>query len=209
MPDLTMNLDIVLIRHAEVESVWKSICYGAMDVPLSEHGARASVELAQRIAAGPMPTKIFHSGLRRTEYLAEAIAACLGNTAAVVSDARLRERNYGDWQGSTWDDAYASDPEHFHHLIERPDTYRPPGGETTTEMQSRIVDWFDEIRTSEPTVPAETIIAISHSGPIAALAGHSLRLPATRWQPWMLGYLESIRFRGSRDPVAVDVIRQH
>lgn len=182
-----MSCEVILIRHAEVESQWKAICYGALDVPLSQQGIIASQVLANSLEASEIPTRVFHSGLFRTETLARYIAERFCERLTTI-DHRLRERNYGQWQGLTWDAAYASDPEHFHELIDQPNTYRPPGGETTTEMQQRVVDWYNEVISGS----AQRIIAISHSGPIAALAGHILRLPANQWQPWTIKNLESI-----------------
>jgi broad specificity phosphatase PhoE len=185
-----MNCEVILIRHAEVEAKWKTICYGALDVPLSDQGISASHVYAARLEANnAVATHVFHSGLARTETLARLIAIRHSN-GLMDADDRLRERNYGQWQGLTWNEAYESDPEHFQDLIDQPDTYRPRGGETTSEMQRRIVHWYDEI-TSQSTNCR--VIAITHSGPIAALAGHLLGLPANQWQPWTIKPLESIQ----------------
>ena len=138
-------LDVILIRHAEVELSWKSICYGAMDVPLSMDGRTASEKLAATIAATHRPAAIYHSGLVRTAYLAELIGN-LCPSIPMIKETRLRERDYGDWQGMTWDEVFQSDPDHFHDLIDDPDRYRPPGGETTTEMQVRMVEWLDALK---------------------------------------------------------------
>ncbi len=183
--------EVILIRHAEVVATWKTVCYGAMDVPLSDIGASASREFARHLAEDWTPTHIFHSGLSRTERLATWVGERFPGVPVTV-DERLRERNYGEWQGRSWDEAYASDPDNFHGLVDHPDTYRPPTGETTTEMQRRIVDWYREVVGG----PGEKrVIALTHSGPIAALAGHLASVPANAWQPWMVSYLGVIRIR--------------
>lgn len=197
-----MISQVILIRHAEVEAQWKTVCYGALDVPLSEQGIVASRQCADRLESSDQPTVIFHSGLARTETVARMIADRLCRGLLTV-DERLRERNYGDWQGLTWDEAYASDPEHFHDLIDQPDTYRPPNGETTTEMQRRIVHWYNEVSS---LLSSRRIIAVSHSGPIAALAGYLLGLPANQWQPWTIKNLESIQIT-QHSPGSVSVHR--
>lgn len=195
--------EILLIRHAEVDSAWKGICYGSLDVPLSPRGMSDSRDFAEAIHAwlqentsatsAFVPTLVVHSGLTRTASLAEAIVSRIGPekvwSQSAIADERLKERNYGRWQGESWDSAYNSDPEHFHDLVDQPDTYRPPAGETTTEMQRRIVSWYEDI---PKQFPGCRIIAVSHSGPIAALAGHLLKLPANRWTPWIISNLESI-----------------
>jgi broad specificity phosphatase PhoE len=194
--------DLILIRHGEVDVAYKGVCYGAMDVPLSERGAAESQQLAQRIVTQVQPAAIYHSGLTRTQTLAHMIAQRLPNRINVIADNRLRERNYGDWQGTSWDEAYASDPEHFHDLIERPSTYRPPGGETTTEMQMRVVRWYEAL-TSVADYELQGLpsvaIAISHSGPIAALAGYLQDLHPRSWHPWMIGTLGALRIAETSD----------
>lgn len=184
---------LILIRHGEVDHAYQGICYGALDVPLSDRGESDSVALAIRIAADFEPAKIFHSGLTRTKYTAAKIAAAVtrpdhqvDRPATVIADPRLQERHYGDWQGLTWDDAYACDPEHFHHLISHPDTYRPPGGETTSEMQNRIVEWFEENIVNADDTVNSSVVAVAHSGPIAALCGHLTGTHAMHWQPYLL-----------------------
>lgn len=185
-------VEIILIRHAEVEAKFKPICYGASDVPLSESGVASSLQLAEEICKRVNPLRVFHSGLSRTRVLAEAIAERATRGSNCCEDVRLRERNYGVWQGQSWDDAYASDPDNFHHLIEKPDTYRPPGGETTTEMQQRITAWYRETIDANAASINRPIIAISHSGPITALIGELLNLPAVQWHPHLPKYLDAV-----------------
>lgn len=179
--------EIWLVRHAEVEPIWKGICYGAMDVPLSRAGKDASDEMAEKLVQSLNPKIVYHSGLSRTRYLADRIASLGKSDIEVHEDARLQERNYGKWQGLTWDAAYNSDPDHFHDLVAKPDTYRPPSGETTTEMQLRIVQWL-----SEQDSTRAPMIAVSHSGPIAALAGELQELHATEWECCMTNHLEAV-----------------
>ena len=183
---------LILIRHGEVEPAWKSICYGAMDVPLSEFGIQASIRVADQACRAFQPRLVIHSGLRRTEFLASEISKrCLAD-CNLMEDARLRERNYGDWQGKTWDEVYASDPEHFHDLIEKPETYRPPHGETTYELQQRMAAWLVQIAATSRDGIQAPIIAITHSGPIAAACGHLLNLHAMDWSPWTIRCLQAV-----------------
>ncbi len=179
--------EVILIRHAEVELRWKGICYGAMDVSLSQAGIEASRSLVARWAIRPQC--VVHSGLKRTKTLAEMFVDRFPSLP-VFEDHRLRERNYGDWEGRTWDEVFASDPDHFHDLIDQPSTYRPPAGETTSEMLERLSHWYRELTEQEDL---RSIVAISHSGPIAALCGSLLGLPANQCCPWTIANLESIR----------------
>ena len=194
--------EILLIRHAEVSACWKGICYGAMDVSLSDAGRAASDQLAEKLFHSCKPRVVYHSGLSRTRYLANQIAVLGEGKIAVHEDARLLERNYGLWQGLTWDAIYASDPDHFHDLIQKPDSYRPPEGETTSEMQRRMIDWLNDQQSNN-----YPIVVISHSGPIAAIVGYLQRRHATEWDSFMTRNLEVVylqRYGKEYEPWRVD-----
>ncbi len=193
---------IVLVRHGAVEVSWRKKCYGQLDVPLCDQWQASSKPLIQSLAMLE-PSFIYHSGLHRTQWLAEQVFACESayanrSTRSCIFDKRLRERTFGSWEGQTWDDVFASDPENFHGLIDHPKTYRPPGGETTWELQCRMVDWYKSVLSASSAElrahsgRCETILAISHSGPIASLAGHLLGKPANQWQEWMVAYGDAI-----------------
>ena len=174
-------MTIILVRHGEVDPSQKGLCYGASDVALSPRGRERSLAAAVDLRA-MLPALVCHSGLSRTRVLAAAVA---GDDVPLVEDAKLRERDFGRWEGRSWDAIYRDDP-HFHNLIHEPDTYRPPGGETTTEMQRRAVAWLESLPPERP------VIAISHSGPIAALAGACLGLHARDWTDWIVAPLDRV-----------------
>jgi len=88
---------LILVRHGETDWNAEHRLQGASDVPLNENGreqARAAAPLLARIA--PVKT-IVASDLSRAQETAHIIADVMG--ADVVTDARLRERCYGVWEG--------------------------------------------------------------------------------------------------------------
>jgi broad specificity phosphatase PhoE len=188
----TVRNRFILVRHGAISAQWKGICYGCQDVPLCERWMAESEPLVQQLAS-LRPATIFHSGLSRASWLADQVRQIVQNqqTCEVVEDFRLRERNFGQWEGMMWDDVYASDPENFHGLIDKPDTYRPPSGETTNELQRRVVHWYQQCN-QDDLLMAKPVLAVTHSGPIAALTGHLLGLTPEQWTPWMLGYGEIV-----------------
>jgi broad specificity phosphatase PhoE len=198
---------VIIVRHGAVEPRWKGICYGQQDVALCDQWIQQAACIVEPLAA-LRPMTIFHSGLVRTRWLAEQVAERLSfrddreRAKTIVSDSRLRERHFGDWECKSWDDAYQSDPDHFHDLIAKPDTYRPPGGETTGEMQRRVVDWYQSLPKTEGV-----LLAVSHSGPIAAIAGHLLGLHASNWTDWMLATGEAMIIQSSLDGAEVRLTR--
>ena len=90
--------EVYLIRHTQVDTQWKGRCYGQLDVELSREGMAAIASIVDTFSEKCIST-IMHSGLRRAERLAHAIASNHPNAMLAV-DARLAERNYGDWEGT-------------------------------------------------------------------------------------------------------------
>jgi broad specificity phosphatase PhoE len=155
-------LRLMLVRHTAVDEAYAGRCYGALDVALSAAGKLDQGRLVPLLAAW-RPQWVFHSELVRTRELAVAVAAAAG--AAVRADVRLRERHFGTWEGCTWDAIYQEDPRSLDRLIEEPDTFAPPGGETTLALRDRVWAWYREL-------PAEArVLAVTHGGPIAVLRG--------------------------------------
>src|SRR6187551_2407785 len=87
---------ILLVRHGQ--STWNADgrWQGQADPPLSELGI-AQAEAAARVLDGV--GTIWSSDLERAHHTASILAAALG--LAVVPDARLREREAGEWTGLT------------------------------------------------------------------------------------------------------------
>ena len=155
-----MTSDILLVRHTEVVRSWKHRCYGRSDIALSRAGHRHAQELAARLAKEPV-TAIFHSGLARAAVLAGQLAK-LKRLEPIV-DARWRERDFGEWEGRTWNEIWRETGNAMDGMLSSPRHYRPGGGETTAELSARtIAAWR--------ALPREgLLVVVTHGGPIAAL----------------------------------------
>lgn len=165
-----MTSAVLLIRHTEVARAWRGRCYGISDPSLSRAGTAHAAVLAAELAAWK-PDIVVHSGLRRTRYLAQLIAAAGVET---VADPGWRERDFGSWEGLTWHAIHRSTGNAMDGMIDAPDSFRPGGGETTTELANRASEALARL-------PAGRIAVVSHGGPIAALRGRRLGLPARDW----------------------------
>ncbi|MFN0113785.1 MAG: histidine phosphatase family protein [Paracoccaceae bacterium] len=147
-------MGLILLRHTRPLRS-DGICYGSTDLPpgpdLPGEARRLAVQL-------PPAERIVTSPLCRCRLLAEALATALGLALSV--DNRLRELDFGRWEGQRWDrvprdelDLWASD------LIGA----RPHGGETVAEMAARVGEALDAV--------GQGVLLITHMGPIrAALA---------------------------------------
>lgn len=163
---------ILLVRHGSIASRYQGVCYGQSDVELSDEGRRVSRVVAEQLAALPI-TRLFHSGLSRTRWLAEMISALASMPA--VSAPALAEINFGQWELRTWKDIFAETGDAMADMIHSPAIFRPPSGETVFELRDRVLRWRQEL-------PSDgLIVAVAHGGSIAALRGALAGLPVSHW----------------------------
>ena len=166
-----MTARLILLRHPEVAPQWRGRCYGQTDVGLSRAGVLAARRMAATLAAEPI-CAVWASPRRRARIPGARIAAALGVTLQI--DDRLTERSFGAWEGRTWDAIWADTGSAMNAMIDAPATFRPGGGETTIGLSERVRDWFQSVQSS-------AVLAVSHGGPIAALAGCLRNDPVRDW----------------------------
>jgi broad specificity phosphatase PhoE len=151
---------LILVRHPPVAKAWAGRCYGQSDMGLSREGQTMLAPLAVRLAALE-PDMILHSGMRRTRVLADMLGRC--TVGVVMEDCQWRERDFGNWEGRTWNSIYRETGDAMDGMIEAPGSFRPgDNGETTYEMVERV-------RGALAALSRQGCIAIiAHGGPIAA-----------------------------------------
>jgi ribonuclease H / adenosylcobalamin/alpha-ribazole phosphatase len=82
----------------------------------------------------------------------------------VQTDARLREFRFGDWEGLTWAEITARNPE----LLEATDTiaaYKPPGGETIADVIHRWSSFHADLAREDH----ERVLVVTHAGMLHAV----------------------------------------
>lgn len=162
---------VLLVRHTEVARAWKGRCYGQSDMGLSREGAAHMRALAPELAAWS-PELIVHSGLRRARLPAEAVAALAG--VPVRAEPQWQERDFGSWEGRSWDAIYRDTGNAMDGMIDDPHHFRPGDGETTMELARRSLAAFD-------TLPAARVLVVTHGGPIAAIVGTRQGVAVRDW----------------------------
>mgnify|MGYP003634245541 FL=1 len=155
---------IWLIRHPPVALHWQKRCYGSSDVGFSRDGARRAKALILQLV-DLSPDVIVHSDRKRTRTIAERAARLL--SAELYADPRWRERDFGDWEGRSWNAIYRETGNAMDGMLCDPEGFRPGGGETTAELVARSLDGWRNLP------EGKNIAVIAHGGPIAAiLANH-------------------------------------
>src|SRR6266478_5466016 len=94
-------MTIFLVRHGETEWNRARRYQGWSDSPLTARGIAQAEAIGHRLRALPeaAAAEIIASPIGRARRTAQIIAECLGRTAPLRFDERLREISLGSWDG--------------------------------------------------------------------------------------------------------------
>ena len=161
---------IVFIRHGQTEWNITGRYQGQSDVPLSELGIEQAKKLAAQFPA-PDITAIYSSTLTRAMTTAKCVADRFGLT--VEPRKELREINFGDWEGLTYDEITGTWPEALTDFFQRPDRLVIPHGESFPIVQERALGCIRELCEKHK---GETIAVTAHGAILRTLLAHALHM---------------------------------
>lgn len=161
------DLMIWLIRHGEIDLACKGRLIGQKDVQLSEKGRNQALSfrnLATEAAIG----SIYCSDLSRSYQTATLISE--DRNMPVNRVRALREISLGEWEGKLVKDIKERYPDQWKDRGENIAEYRPPSGESFTDLASRVIPAFESIVAS---TNSNTLI-VGHAGVNRAIICHAL-----------------------------------
>ena len=168
---------LILVRHGQTDWNVELRYQGQTDVPLNDIG-QAQVEALGRRLASEHLDAIHASDLQRAWSTAEAVAA--HHEIDVQPDARLREILIGEWEGLTYAEMQARDPERLARWFEDPARVSSPGGETVEQLAARMGAVLEELRAGDEE---STVLLASHGGALRVMLCLALGMPpAERWR---------------------------
>jgi alpha-ribazole phosphatase len=170
-------LRLLLIRHGQ--TLWNAeLRYqGQTDVPLNELGRRQAEALGRRLA-GETIHAVYASDLQRAVDTAAPLA--VPRRLEIIKEPRLRELDFGEWEGHTFEEIHQRDPEAYQAWLRTPEQFSAPGGETGKQLRERVQAWLDEVRAKHDE---QTIAVVAHGGSLITLLQIALGLPSeARWK---------------------------
>lgn len=162
-----------LIRHGETEWNANRRLQGWLDIPLSEIGLQQAQQLAEylKTVTAPRFDAVHTSDLSRAAETARLATAHLG--LPVIASPRLRERNYGRYQGLDWtalSEGLASQGVNL-----RDPDQAVEEGESLRAFAQRITTTFHDLAQQNP---GKNLLVFAHGGVIdiawRMAGGHSL-----------------------------------
>jgi len=164
---------IYLVRHGITEGA-DGLAVGQVDLPLAAAGAAALGELAATWEAPP-PDRLVASDLERALASARVLNERWG--LAIETEPRLREMDFGAWDGVSWQEICGRDEARLRTWTKVWWHTGPPGGESLDQLAVRARRWLDEVlRTSIDA----TVVVVAHGGSIRTLLASVLGLPLER-----------------------------
>jgi len=161
-------ITVDLLRHGELEGGVKY--RGLVDDPLTTAGRAAMDGVWNEVKSEV--NLIISSPLSRclgpaTEWAKEA-------GIESVSDERIAEMHYGDWEGMTSEEIMARYPGMLEKWRADPESVQVPNGESVLQLQERIAAFWSEVC---ETHDGKHLLVVAHSGSLRMLITHLLNAP--------------------------------
>ena len=157
-------LRLLLARHDQTDWNAQHRYQGHAQVPLNETGQRQAAALGDRLAREGIEV-VYSSDLPRAWQTAQAVAAVCG--LPVQAEPRIREMDFGEWQGRTHAEIRGLGGASAHpggH--QEPLSYAPPGGETLGQLAERVRAALEDARRTQQD---KTVLWVTHGGPLRTL----------------------------------------
>ena len=154
---------LLLLRHGQTELSVQRRYSGRGNPALTELGRRQAEAAARYLAERGGIAAVMSSPLQRAYDTAATAAKALG--LDVTADDDLIETDFGAWEGLTFAEAAARDPE-LHRRWLRDTSTEPPGGESFDDVMVRVCRARERII---DRYQGATVLVVSHVTPIKIL----------------------------------------
>ncbi len=155
-------MELVLVRHGE--TAWNAArrFQGQSPVPLSQRGRAQAAALARALRNESF-SHAYASDLARARETARTIIGA--RPLEVTSDARLREFDFGEWEGLTWPEIVARWPQFEPGIPTQARRYEPVAGERFEQVVDRVRSFLTELRSG---ASGGHVLVVTHAGALHA-----------------------------------------
>jgi probable phosphomutase (TIGR03848 family) len=160
---------VLYVRHGQTATTGKVLPGRAPGLHLAETGLGQAQRVADRIKNLKRVDAVLASPLERARETAAPIAS--GRGLKVKVDRGLLECDFGEWTGAELKDL-AKLPA-WGTVQRYPSGFRFPGGESFSEMSTRMATAAARLRQG---YPGGVVVAVSHADPIKAAVADALGL---------------------------------
>lgn len=170
-----MEIELVIIRHGITQWNAERRYLGHTDLPLLPSALESLKNLKNQLSLSGRFSRVYCSDLLRCRETLAYLAPSLQENA--VYDKRLREMNFGDWEGSTYEEL--KENRQYRSWLDDPASVTPPNGESWDEFAGRVQSFLSECLQStdaseqgaEGEDMLQRILIMTHGGVIRAWLG--------------------------------------
>lgn len=185
---------LIVLRHGQTLWNRENRLQGQQDSPLTDLGLKQTAGIVKRLA-DHQSKFVYTSDLSRAHIAAKKIAEIIGATLRI--DDRLREQNYGIFEGLTRAEMKEKYLQEFSLFKSRQPDFAIPGGESKSNFFERSVACFEELSRKHA---GEQVIVVTHLGVLDNLFRYILNIPldAPRKFKSLEGSFHSVYFKSRK-----------
>ena len=158
---------VLYVRHGQTPTTGAVLPGRAKGLHLADAGKQQAEAVAERLRSLKQVDAVYASPLERTRETAAPIAKARG--LKVTAEKGLLECDFGEWTGRQLKELMRL-PE-WSTVQRYPSGFRFPGGESFSEMQTRITGAVAGLVARHP---GATLVCVSHADPIKAAVASAL-----------------------------------
>lgn len=147
-------MDIVFVRHGKTGLNERGCFIGNTDCDISEEGLKQAEKIKNFLGKFSFDG-VYVSPLKRAVQTANVLSK------EYILDDRLREMNFGVFEGLSYQEIKKMYPEYLRAWNEDYQKYRIPGGENLEDVFNRVEDFIDDIKNGH-----ERVLVVTHGGVI-------------------------------------------
>jgi probable phosphoglycerate mutase len=161
---------VFAVRHGETAWNRQGRIQGWAPVPLTDRGRTQADRLGRTLAEAYDIDRVVSSDLHRTEETVDVLLEHVD--APVTYDPGWRERDGGVFQGLEYGEVFERFPEHdVGEAGSKAAHRRPESGESLVDARDRVLGAWES--TLADSGPDETVLVVTHGGPIQVVLGHA------------------------------------
>lgn len=168
-------MKIYSTRHGQTSYNKQEIIMGTTDIDLDETGEKQALILAEKIADMNCIDIIIASPMKRAQRTARAVAERCG--LEIVTDERLREWDYGEYEGKgRFTEGFADNKINFGVRMGK-------NGESLLQLSHRVYSALDDIIEKYSD---KTVLIVSHGGVCRVIETYFNDMTTEKFANWFM-----------------------
>lgn len=181
MDGLDEVTQLVCVRHGQTAWNAEGRLQGQLDIPLDSRGQAQAEALAAALQEEDLDQVFCSDLIRCRQTLAPLLAR---RSLPVAWHAGLRERCFGAFQGHTWAELEALNPEAVRLWKAREPDFAAPDGESLNQFRGRVLAVVRELAKQHA---GQRLLLVTHGGVLDCLYRAALGLDLQASRSWRLG----------------------